>query len=170
MHTKLKRPSPLSYLESGWIDTVDGVKFRIDLLIDEYKKFIEKNLVTETYIKFNIVVQKKFHLVDDKVWAFNIDSMPETKRLVSAVSDLLDFNFITYRSVQPCTAYNWHYDDGQVCYHMPLITNTGAWFVYEGRSFHMPADGSLYRVVNGKFHTFVNAGSDPRVHITFERI
>jgi len=170
LYDKLKRPRPLSYLEQGWIDAVDNVKFNLSVLKSEFKTLIEQNMHDEVHARHNVLIQKKFHLVEYNKLSSLIEHMPETKKLIETSANLIDFNFVTYRSIPPCTAYNWHYDDGYVCYHVPLTTNEGCWFVYEGRSFHMPADGSLYRVVNGKHHTFVNAGHEPRIHITIERI
>jgi hypothetical protein len=34
----------------------------------------------------------------------------------------------------------------------------------------MPADGSAYVVNNGIPHSFMNAGSEPRLHLTFENL
>ena len=35
---------------------------------------------------------------------------------------LFNFNSITYRSIEPNTAYNWHKDRSKISYHIPLIS------------------------------------------------
>ena len=40
-------------------------------------------------------------------------------------------------------------------------------FVYEDKVYSM-LPGKLYKVQNNYYHTFVNAGPEPIVHITFE--
>jgi len=100
---------------------------------------------------------------------------------------------ITYAVLEPLSMYKWHVDENikiavkkksmgartwssfddfwtndvghNIVYHIPLISNNGCWFLYEHKSFHMPADGSLYKVDNNVFHTFLNAGDTTRIHI-----
>lgn len=115
-----------------------------------------------------VLVQKKYHILKSNIWNEEKDLFPYTLEIAEKIKNVFDFNSITYRSVQPNTAYNWHVDPGQMCFHVPLITNSGSWFIYEHRCFHMPADGSVYIVNNGRPHTFVNSGYEPRVHLTFE--
>ena len=97
-----------------------------------------------------------------------LDNISYTKETIDKISEIFTFDSVNYRYVMPNTAYNWHSDIGANCLHIPLITNEGCRFVYENKSFFMPADGTLYTVNNGKPHTFVNAGSKPRLHLTFE--
>lgn len=156
-------------MHEQWIDKVEGLTFRHQYLLSEFQNNIIKELKS-VYYAHKVLVQKKYHLVNDGIASPIIDDLPEVQTAIDKVSKLMDFNFVTYRCVEPYTAYGWHRDAGGICYHIPLTTNPGCWFVYENKSFHMPADGSLYRVVNGQWHTFVNSGGSQRIHITFERI
>lgn len=49
--------------------------------------------------------------------------------------------------------------------HIPIITNPGALMVVESRAYHMKADGSVYYMNTMKYHTALNGGNDPRVHL-----
>ena len=154
--------APVAYLER-----YPDIKVNLYALISEYMS-VEGKLQDVINHGNQVLVQKKYHILKCDEWNSDKDRFPYTLSIADQIKKIFDFNSITYRSVQPNTAYNWHTDTGELCYHVPLITNPGCWFVYEHRSFSMPADGSLYIVNNGRPHTFVNAGPSPRVHLTFE--
>jgi hypothetical protein len=144
----------------GWIDTLPDVKINAKTLLREYNQHIEP-LMEDVVDQGNaVVVQSRYHLTDYSI-------VPETARVIETLRASFDFTHVTYRMVMPNTCYNWHYDPGEVCYHIPLQTNSGCWFVYEHRSFHMQANNAVYIVNNGRHHTFVNAGNEPRLHLTF---
>jgi hypothetical protein len=150
-----------------YLERIPNVQVNLPKLLYEFE--IARDKLQDVVNHGNqVIVQKKYHILKCDVWNEEKDLFPHTLSIAEKVKSFFDFNSITYRSVQPNTAYNWHVDSGQICYHIPLITNPGSWFVYEHRNFHMPADGSLYVVNNGRPHTFVNAGNTPRVHLTFE--
>lgn len=151
----------------SFLKPLDNLRVDRPRLVKEF--YLVKDLLHDVLNHDNkVLVQKKFHLLKLDKYAPEKDILPYTIEVAEQIKKIYNFNSITYRSVQPNTAYNWHVDVGQLCYHIPLITNPGCWFVYEHRSFTMPADGSVYIVNNGKPHTFVNAGTEPRVHLTFE--
>lgn len=155
-----------------YLEKYPAIKADLNLLIAEYKQ-IEDKLVDVTSSHNQVLVQKKFHIqkADPEYhhyWCEEKGLFPYTLEIAEKIRAVFNFNSITYRSIQPNTAYNWHVDTGATCYHIPLITNPGSWFIYEHRCFHMPADGSVYLVNNGRPHTFVNSGYEPRVHLTFE--
>lgn len=154
--------APIAFLEK-----YPDIKVNLPTLLAEYKA-IEDKLQDVTNHGNHVLVQRKYHILKCNEWNTEKDMFPYTLSIAEQVKKFFDYNSITYRSVQPNTAYNWHVDIGELCYHIPLITNSGCWFVYEHRSFSMPADGSMYIVNNGRPHTFVNAGSEPRIHLTFE--
>lgn len=152
-----------------FIDRLDKVFVNVHKLLFEFEQFKDK--VTDVNNHGNaVLVQKKFHLILNNNRAEDIEKAAYTLSVIKELKDHLDFDSVTYRYVMPNTCYNWHYDTGQFCLHIPLITNTGCHFVYEHKSFTMPADGSVYIVNNGKMHTFVNAGPSPRLHLTFEKL
>lgn len=148
-----------------YIDKYPNLKVNINRLIREFQT-VELSDVTNHGNK--VLVQKKFNILKCGEYADNLDRFSYTLEISKELRTTLDFNSITYRSIEPNTCYNWHTDTGRICYHIPLITNPGCWFVYENRSFSMPVDGSIYIVNNSRPHTFINAGTEPRVHLTFE--
>ena len=160
INISMKAPVP-------FLDKFNDIKTNLSKLLQEYST-IEDKLHDVLNHGNQVLVQKKFHILKCNEWAIEKDQFPYTLEIADNLKSTFDFNSITYRSILPNTAYNWHVDTGQVCYHIPLITNPGCWFVYEHRCFSMPADGSLYVVNNGRPHTFVNAGPSPRIHLTFE--
>jgi len=113
-------------------------------------------------------MQLKFAIMQRYQWHDVINSMPYTKSVFESLTKYIPYNSIYYRYVKPHTCYNWHVDKMESCLHIPLITNPGCKFVYENNVFSMPADGSVYFVNNSIFHTFANAGTQPRLHITLD--
>lgn len=154
-----------------FIDRVPNYKFNTNRLIQEFKEFLEPLMTDVGDGRNKVLVQRKFHLMKNYQYNYDIfQNIPYTKETIDMISDIFSFDSVNYRYIMPNTAYNWHLDTGSNCLHIPLITNEGCWFVYANKSFSMPSDGSLYTVNNGKHHTFVNAGSEPRLHLTFETL
>lgn len=150
-----------------FLDKFHNIKANLPTLLQEYYTVQDKLLDVSNHGN-QVLVQKKFHVLKCNEWANEKTQLSYTLEVADDIKKIFDFNSITYRSIMPNTAYNWHVDVGQLCFHIPLITNPGCWFVYEHRCFSMPADGSVYIVNNGRPHTFVNAGTSPRIHLTFE--
>ena len=153
----------------GWIEVIPSLKANVQVLLDEFKANCEHRVVDVVGTNA-ILVQRKFHLMLDNVFAEGVDlfKMPHTMEMYEAVKPFVTFNSVNYRFVMPNTCYNWHTDIGKNCIHIPLVTNAGAWFVYQNKCFHMPSNGSAYLVNNLRMHSFMNAGRDPRLHLTFE--
>jgi len=134
-------------------------------LIKEYQ--LVSDLMENVTTHHNaVLVQKKFHAITKNIKHPALINMPYTQEVAQRVYDIFKFKDMTYRIVMPNTAYNWHSDNG-IVYHIPLITNIGCHFVYENESYTMPI-GLLYSVHNGIPHTFVNAGREERLHLTFD--
>lgn len=64
-----------------------------------------------------------------------------------------------------CTTNSVHKDNSPR-YHMALITNPNAYFIFPtlNEVIHIPADGCIYEVDTTILHTFVNCGPD-RTHL-----
>jgi Aspartyl/Asparaginyl beta-hydroxylase len=150
-----------------YIDKYQGASVNINKIIFDYE-VIKDKLADVTNHENQVLVQKKFHILKDGVFDKAIDNVPYTQGIIDYLQKRINFNSVTYRSIQPNTAYNWHNGTGGLCHHIPIITNPGCWFVYENRSFSMPADGTIYVVNSSRNHTFVNSGTKPRIHLTFE--
>jgi len=59
---------------------------------------------------------------------------------------------------------SWHRDP-EPRLHIPIITNPGSLFVVNHHVTHLPADGSVYFTDTRGYHTAINGGTQPRVHI-----
>jgi hypothetical protein len=153
-----------------YVERVPNLAINLNKLVQEYQS-VEHLMADVTPTRQNdTLVQRKFHLKLHGIDAPEIFNLQYTLEIAKNILALQDFDAITYRLVMPNTCYNWHVDAGRFCVHIPLITNLGCRFVYETRAFSMPADGSIYVVNNGVPHTFVNAGPEPRLHLTFENL
>lgn len=145
-------------------------KVDVDKLREEYSTISDDKFENIWNRTDAVLVQRRFHLLfkNEKINKFQTTMFPYTFEVANQISSLFNFNSITYRSVQPNTAYSWHRDPDKVSYHIPLITNLGCYFIYNSESHHMPSDGSIYKADTKSLHTFVNAGDRPRVHLMFE--
>lgn len=152
-----------------FIDRLSDIVVNLPAMVAEYNTL--EGLLTEVDSHNNkTLVQKKLHLVKNNVEHTHLTKLAYTHGIVSSILSRYDFDSVTYRMIMPNTCYNWHVDPGKLCLHIPLVTNLGCRFVYDTRAFNMPADGSVYVVNNERPHTFVNAGSEPRIHLTFENL
>lgn len=59
---------------------------------------------------------------------------------------------------------SWHRDP-EPRLHIPIISNPGSLFVVNHHVTHLPADGSVYFTDTRGYHTALNGGETPRVHI-----
>lgn len=147
----------IEYYE-GYVKPLEEFKFNTDLLCREF--YINSHKLKE-YGRFKQGASEYFITPEELLL------LPETYRLSQSVKTVFNYTDICYRALDSQQAYLWHRDNEKLCIHVPLITNSGCWFVYEGQCFHLPANGVPYLVNNDRPHTFVNAGSDIRVHIIF---
>ncbi len=69
----------------------------------------------------------------------------------------------------PKTCYSWHQDDFPCRLHIPILTNSSAFYVTsEGGLEQLPEVGRLYKVDTGVFHTAMNASlNEDRIHLVF---
>jgi hypothetical protein len=158
VHTKLIKSynCPVDFIEK-----ISDISVDVKCLNDEYES-INKNLFSVS------AIQDKFGIMQGCVWNECINNMSYTKSTIESLQSIFPYNSVYYRIVKPNMCYNWHIDSMKTCLHIPLLTNEGCKFVYEDRVFSMPADGSVYMVNNGIYHTFINAGITPRLHITMD--
>lgn len=150
-----------------YIEPLPNYKVDLELLRSEYETvktlFSDRKRPNST-----VLIQRALGLITDNVPQEVLSSIPYTKQVVTYLKTTYRYNCVTYRCMLPDTCYRWHTDFSQVCLHIPIVTNLGCRFVYEDRAFHMPADGTVYVVNNEKYHSFMNGGDTPRVHITIE--
>ena len=149
----------------NYVDIVENLKFDTIELTKEYNTHIKNLMREQTNTK--VLVQLMFPIIKNGIKCREYDLLIYTKAVVDKIASLYKFTNIVYRIVMPNTAYNWHVDNDNINIHIPLFTNIGCYMVYPSKSYHMPADGSVYLVKNNIHHTFVNAGPDPRCHLIF---
>jgi hypothetical protein len=158
-------------IPTPFIDKVSNYNFNVNLLLFEFDKFLSDKVDDVNDGRNKILVQRKYHLIKHNEYKYSeLTNIPYTVETIDKIRDIFTFDSVNYRYLMPNTAYNWHVDTGGNCLHIPLISNEGCWFVYQNKSVYMPVDGSLYTVNNSRPHTFVNAGMEPRLHVTFETL
>ena len=62
------------------------------------------------------------------------------------------------------TSLSYHRDP-EARLHVPIITNPGALMIVDKEAYHMKADGGVYYVDTTRYHTALNGGSEPRIHL-----
>jgi len=147
----------IDYYE-GHIKLVEDIQSDVDVLCCEFETSVKRKLMD-----YHLLKGASEYFINSK----ELILLPETYNLSQDIKTFFNFTDICYRVVPALSTYLWHTDPEQVCVHVPLTTNPGCWFVYEGVSFHLPAEGKAYVVNNDKPHTFVNSGSTERVHMIF---
>ena len=70
-------------------------------------------------------------------------------------------------SVREHTDYNLGYDDGEVRFHVPILTNPETVFELEGRPVEMLPGETWYLDLNLR-HRVANGGEEPRVHLVID--
>lgn len=154
-------------MKPEYIEVLPNYAVDLNKLLEEFN--LVKHLLSDRKRPDSpVLIQRALTLASEFRCSDTLQSLPYTYNIVRHLMTEYTFNTVSYRCVLPDTCYSWHTDFSQVCLHIPLITNDGCRFVYEDKAFHMPANGSVYIVNNEKPHSFMNGGSNPRTHITFE--
>jgi hypothetical protein len=61
-----------------------------------------------------------------------------------------------------CLSYH---RDPEARLHVPIVTNPGSLMIVDKQAYHMTADGGVYYLNTTKYHTALNGGNEPRVHL-----
>jgi hypothetical protein len=144
-----------------YVEVIPDIKVDLNVLRNEFA-LIEPHITIKQFEQHKIGLMYRF------VWNELSTLIPYTKSICENLKQFCPYNSIYYRKLMPLTCYKWHFDTMKTCLHIPIITNEGCKFVYENYVCSMPANGNVYIVNNEKFHTFINAGSTERVHITLD--
>ncbi|MFN0100766.1 MAG: aspartyl/asparaginyl beta-hydroxylase domain-containing protein [Bryobacteraceae bacterium] len=116
---------------------------------------------------------------DEFAWAnagagkkrFWLEGMPALERLVGTFAEQL----ISFRlnELHPASGLNPHEEpieskDGLILrFHLPVITNPGAWLVLDEERYRFEP-GVLYFFNKGCVHAAINDGAEPRYHFVFD--
>ncbi len=136
-----------------------GQLFDVATLLKEYLSLQLDNILPNKYSRTEVFNGE-----------FRLEQCPYLKQVCEEVADIgLKYNFALFRLMQPQTTLGWHKDDDcdHVSYHIPIITNHACFYVYDHELFPMQEVGELYSVRVDEMHTFINAGTSPRLHLHF---
>jgi hypothetical protein len=101
------------------------------------------------------------------------DVEPYTKNIIEQFSTFVDSKFgrIRYMRLMPKTGLSVH-ADFEMRYHYALQTNKFAYFGeavtdddLSAKCYHIPTDGSFYKVDTTREHFVYNGGWEPRIHL-----
>jgi len=58
-----------------------------------------------------------------------------------------------------------YHRDPEARLHVPIVTNPGALMIVDKEAYHMKSDGSVYYMNTLNYHTAINGGNQPRIHL-----
>lgn len=84
-------------------------------------------------------------------------------------------SYVEYHELPPGACYPMHSDINDTRYHLPITTNQYAFFTIEQtlgqgdfKMNNMPQCGRVYQLKVNTYHTAVNAGTEPRIHLMYD--
>lgn len=80
------------------------------------------------------------------------------------LSELVPIGRMRVLSKDTYNANSWHRDP-EPRIHVPIVTNPGSLMVVNHHVTHLPADGSAYFTDTRGYHTAINGGLAPRIHL-----
>ena len=84
--------------------------------------------------------------------------------IVRQLSERFTIGRVRILKLDSRTSLSFHRDP-ESRIHIPIITNPGALVIVENYATHIPADGSVYIMNTKKYHTALNGGNKPRIHL-----
>lgn len=127
-------------------------------ILDEYTAY--HNGIPSNYVTTEVCNEGKYTF-----------DLPYTKSVCEDVRRVFDFNFALFRQMPPRSTLSWHVDGDceKFSYHIPIVTNQCAFFAISDGLYALHNCGKLYRVFTHDYHTFINCGLAPRIHLHFIR-
>tara|TARA_Y100000817_G_scaffold314536_1_gene313728 strand:+ start:1324 stop:1905 length:582 start_codon:yes stop_codon:yes gene_type:complete len=86
------------------------------------------------------------------------------KNVYDTLSNHFQLGRVRILKLESRTSLSYHRDPENRL-HIPIVTNPGALMVVENDALHMKADGSVYYMNTTKYHTALNGGVNPRIHL-----
>lgn len=112
------------------------------------------------------VEEPREEVVDEAAYSEFVPDFADTyfKHVYDALTDHTEIGRfrVLWKGQYNCNS--WHRDP-EPRLHIPIVTNPGALFVVNHHVTHMPADGSVYFTDTRAYHTAMNGGATPRVHL-----
>lgn len=105
-------------------------------------------------------------LVDEAAYTELVPGFEGTylAEVVEALRTVATVGRVRINLKQPFNANSWHRDP-EPRIHVPIHTNPGCLFVVNHHCTHLPADGHAYFTDTRGYHTALNGGDTPRVHL-----
>ncbi len=105
-------------------------------------------------------------LVDEHAYSELVPEFGDTyiAEVVELLRSVTTIGRVRINLKQPFNANSWHRDP-EPRIHVPIHTNPGCLFVVNHHCTHLPADGSVYFTDTRAYHTALNGGDTPRVHL-----
>ncbi len=119
-----------------WTKDVNYKEIQIEKYVDEEAYRVFEPKLKETYFK-NVYDTLSIHFRIGRVRVLKLD---------------------------PRTSLSYHRDPENRI-HIPIVTNPGALMIVNSQAYHMHADGGAYYMRTIDYHSALNGGSSPRIHL-----
>jgi len=86
------------------------------------------------------------------------------KNVYDTLSQHFKIGRVRILKLNPRTSLSYHRDPENRL-HIPIVTNPGALMIVNNQCVHMPANGSVYHMKTTEYHTALNGGDEPRIHL-----
>ena len=141
---KLVNCISLTYSEKNEADP-RGIFWTLD---NDYKEIqVERHVNEEAYRVFEPLLMKTYF-----------------KQVYDTLSKHYKLGRVRILKLDSRASLSYHRDP-EARLHIPIITNPGALMVVDKEAYHMKSDGSVYYVDTTQYHTALNGGDEPRVHL-----
>jgi hypothetical protein len=112
------------------------------------------------------VEQSHEELVDEAAYDELVPEFAGTyiERVLERLREVATIGRVRVNLKDPFNANSWHRDP-EPRLHVPIHTNPGSLFIVNHHATHLPADGSVYFTDTRAYHTALNGGPGPRVHL-----
>lgn len=107
---------------------------------------------------------KQYGSSDFHIWQPNTEYLQELAKEIG----IKECGRVRLLLMQPQTCYTFHHDPDGYRVHIPLWTHPNAFFLVNGKMWHMEL-GNAYLMKVLHLHTAINAGRETRLHIVFDK-
>lgn len=145
---------------------IDSLRFYIDRLHEREQQGLRwaNDFEGITDLRDKVANPNGYGSSDFRTW----QEGTEVLQIISKQLGIRDYGRVRMLKIPPQKCYTFHYDLDLYRVHIPLITNPNAFFILDGRLWHMEV-GYAYLVKVKDLHSAMNAGKEDRVHIVYDR-
>ena len=128
----------------------------------------DKDLVGRYYTRIDESYEEiaKDELIDESAFTELVDVFKGTyfETIYKELSARYPIGRVRILEKDSFNCNSWHRDP-EPRIHIPIYTNPGALLIINHHCTHLPADGSVYFTDTRGYHTALNGGLKPRVHL-----